>query len=99
MVHQMVWNDGCPLQSNGQTCSERQDTDGVHSFRAEAISGAGPQPECEQPRSGYEIGCVDTETVMSSEQIVTDLEMTTNILGEMMQILLARKDFRRINAG
>lgn len=95
MVHQMFWNDGCPLQSNGQTCSERQDTDGVHSFRAEAISGAGPQPLSEQPRSG----CVDTETVMSSEQVVTDLETTTNILGEMMQILLARKDFRRINAG
>ena len=94
MVHQMFWNDGCPLQSNGQTCSERQDTDGVHLFRAEAISGVGPQL-CEQPRSG----CVDTETVMSSEQVVTDLETTTNILGEMMQILLARKDFRRINAG
>ena len=64
-----VWKDGCPLPSSGPTCSERQTTDDVHSSGAEAISTqvstAGCLPECEEPRSG----CVNIESVMSSEQV------------------------------
>jgi hypothetical protein len=64
-----VWNDGCPLPSSGPTCSEWQNTDAAHSSGAEAISTqvstAGCLPECEEPRSG----CVNIESVMSSEQV------------------------------
>jgi hypothetical protein len=64
-----VWKDGCPLPSSGAACSEWQTTDDVHSSGAEAISTqvstAGCLPECEEPRSG----CVNIESVMSSEQV------------------------------
>jgi hypothetical protein len=66
-----VWNDGCVLPSSGQTCSERQDNKDVHSFRTAAnsaqMSSAGSPSECEEPHSG----CVDIESVLSSEQVVT----------------------------
>ncbi len=66
-----VWNDDCRLPSSGQTCFERQDTEGVHSFRTVAsstqMSSAGSPSEFEESRSDY----VDIERVMSSEQVVT----------------------------
>ena len=66
-----VWNDDCRLPSSGQTCFERQDTEGVHSFRTVAsstqMSSAGSPSEFEESRSDY----VDIASVMSSEQVVT----------------------------
>jgi hypothetical protein len=65
-----VWKDGCPLPSSGRTCSEWQNSADAHSSGAEAISTqvstAGCLPECEEPRSG----CVNIESVMSSEQVI-----------------------------
>jgi hypothetical protein len=65
-----VWKDGCPLPSSGPTCSEWQNSADAHSSGAEAISTqvstAGCLPECEEPRSG----CVNIESVMSSEQVI-----------------------------
>ena len=65
-----VWKDGFPLPSSGPTCSELQNSVDVHSSGAEAISTqvstAGCLPECEEPRSG----CVNIESVMSSEQVI-----------------------------